>query len=578
MERGRKMRAEYIKCALPSILIMASLIAPAISTISLLSANPASASLDIGSAYENSAGKTTIGLISNPYKNYEYWFKGNLHSHSEGNTPAEMMAAYRSSGYSFNAITNHDYITDSEAFTDLPYFLGINGEEDSPGPPDLHIVALDISMAINENQSVQKRVIDILAQGGIAEVAHPGRSWPLENVRQAVDAGAKLMEIHGDEQSGSLARRYWDALLTENRVVYGVMVDDAHSVDEVGLFGGWNVVNAPELTKDAILQNLREGNFYCVQGPPFGIGPEIYSVTVENESVIVINAAGDYVRFIGDNGAVLDSVDLIGGRASYSLTVETRYVRMEVCGSDGVSYTQPLFISPFPLSVVISPEYQAAPPKASLTYTVTVKNLGTENDNYDLTYSGGLWDWALLDNLLEIPAGESRQTTLSVTIPENAENCRDNITVIAISRVDNRGRKSATCVAHGMSKAELSLVTLYKAGLDLNLYLENGLKLVVKFYTYMGDNQGEVVVWENVTPAHVILFENVPHPLSEPVEEVTLVLTGSGEIPVASWTATRGVLASRYIGIKSEYVKPGADKPALATEYLKIKTQYIKAP
>jgi len=130
--------------------------------------------------------------------------------------------------------------------------------------------------------------------------------------------------------------------------------------------------------------------------------------------------------------------------------------------------------------------------------------------------------------------------------------------------------------------AKFSLVTLYKAGLDLDVYLENGSKLVVKFYTYMGDNQGEYVIWENATPAHVVLLENVLHPSSLPVEIVTLALTtdNTEEVisTIAGFTANKGVLFGRYLEIKSEYIKPGADKPALFNEYGAVKKQYAKAP
>lgn len=287
-------------------------------------------------------------FISNPYQNYPYWYKGNLHSHTENsdgeNTAAEMMTTYSTDGYSFNAITDHNYITDSEAFTDLPNFLGIDGEEDTV--PSLHIVALDIISPINEHQSVSERVMDILGQGGVAMVAHPGHSWPLENVRQAVEAGARLMEIHGDPLPGLKSRQYWDTLLCENKLVYGAMNDDAHSTSQIGRWG-WNMVNSESLSKSDILKSLTEGNFYCVESPPGGqaIGPNIYSITIENENVIVISADGDYVLFIGDNGVLLDNRELIGGVASHAPAAWPNYIRMEVHGGGSASYTQPLLVS-----------------------------------------------------------------------------------------------------------------------------------------------------------------------------------------------------------------------------------------
>jgi len=381
--------------------------------------------------------------ISNPYKNYENWFRGNLHSHTENsdgaNTSAEMMEAYRSKGYSFNAITDHNYITNSEAFTDLPYFLGINGEEITPGIR--HMLAIDVENTIEGwwYRSVAEWVGDILAQRGIAIPAHPGFSgapFPLENLRQAIDAGAKLMEIHGGTmEDAQVAREYWDTLLTEGRLVYGVMDDDAHSVGAAGRWG-WNMVNAMSLSKSDILESLKEGNLYCVQSSPpgLGVGPEIYSIAVENENVISISSSGNHVVFIGDNGVVLDGKDLIGGMASYSIARGVSYIRMEVYGDNGgVSYTQPMMIS----------------------------------------------------------------------------------------------------------SVKFDLVRSYKISLNVNLWLENGSKVVVKFYSHDNVYQAENVL-ENffVPPVRIVKFENVSHPENKPIEKVVLQVTGENTENVISTVAS----------------------------------------
>jgi len=525
--------------------------------------------------------------VSSPYKNYPYWFKGNLHSHTENsdgwNTAEEMMAAYRSSGYSFNSLSDHRVLTDSEQFTDLPYFLGINGEEVGYWPT--HMLAVGIENWISSYGDMVDWVNEAVSQGGIAIPAHPALSGlSLDTLRAAVDAGARGIEIHGDAPWGPAAREMWDNLLSENRLVYGFMSDDAHSTGSVGRYG-WNVVNAESLNKENILKNLEEGNFYCVQSSP--PGPQIDNIIVENENVIVISSSGEYVLFIGNNGTLLENKELVDGKASYIPTPLLSYVRMEVYGGGGVSYTQPLlvsFIEPFDVS--ISPSENDGLPGETLNYEVTVKNTKDVPDNYLLENADDSgWTLKLENAVLEVPAGENRTTTLTVTIPENAEpGTEDNITVTATSMADNTMSDNDSCIAHVISpKAEFSLVTLYKVRLDLDLYLENGSKLVVKFYTYTGDNQGENVVWENVTPARVTMLENVPHPSGlVPVEFVRLVLTTDNENEVistiASFTATKSVLASRYLKIKSDYVKPGADRPALAAEYLQIKTQYIKAP
>ena len=240
------------------------------------------------------------------------------------------------------------------------------------------------------------------------------------------------------------------------------------------------------------------------------------------------------------------------------------------------------------VKVSISPSYQGGAPYTWLEYIVTVINTGNVLDNYALTVNDNEnWGPTVSPTSLTVPAGENRTLTLSVVIPENAVPCtEDNITVIATSQADNTVKDNASCIAHAVTPwagtVKFKLENLYKVSLEKDLQLNTGSKLVVKFYTYTGDNQGESVIEDFAPPITILENENVPHPLGEPVEIARLVLTTNDTenviSTIASFTATKGVLANRYLAIKLEYVKPGADKPALANEYLKIKTQYVKAP
>jgi len=239
------------------------------------------------------------------------------------------------------------------------------------------------------------------------------------------------------------------------------------------------------------------------------------------------------------------------------------------------------------VDVSISPNYRSDIPTVILTYTVTIVNTGNTEDNYDLTVSDNEnWSPTLGNYRFEniLPKG-SKETTLSVIVPGAARPCEnDNIIVIATSQGDNTVSDNAGCIAHRKraENAKLNLVTLYTVCLDLNFDFDEGAKLILKFYTYLNDFQGENVVWSGTTPTHVLLLENITHPLGKKgVENVMLVLTDENDnviSTVVSFTVRKIDLASRYLAIKLEYVKPGADKPALAEEYLKIKIQYIKAP
>jgi len=241
------------------------------------------------------------------------------------------------------------------------------------------------------------------------------------------------------------------------------------------------------------------------------------------------------------------------------------------------------------VGVEISPNYQEGRLGSLLNYDVKVTNRGENVDSYALVVSDNLGlNPTLSENLIEnLAPGENRTATLTVplifTLPEDAENCtEDDILVIAISQTDNAVRDNASCTAHVMWKAEFKLENLYKIGLDVDIWLENGSKLVAKFYTWENGYENENVVWSGLTPTHMVLLENVPHPENNPVEEVTLDLTAENTEDViwaiTSFTVRRTHLFSRYGKIKAEYSEPTADKPALFGEYSKLKAQYVQAP
>ena len=241
------------------------------------------------------------------------------------------------------------------------------------------------------------------------------------------------------------------------------------------------------------------------------------------------------------------------------------------------------------VSVSISPSENSDLPCENLTYTVTVTNVGALADNYDLTVSDNEnWNPTLSENLLEnIGPGENKTVTLIVKIPENAPpDTKDNILVVAVSQTDNTVTDSDTCIAHVLSsKAEFSLVTLYKVGLDAKLYLENGLKLVVKFYTYGDVFENENVFWSGTTPAHVEENENVPHPENIGAKKVRLDLTTDDTENVISTLSTFIVhkvdLEARFLEIPFYWsmALPGSqERLDLETEFMEIPFYWSGAP
>jgi parallel beta-helix repeat protein len=267
-------------------------------------------------------------------------------------------------------------------------------------------------------------------------------------------------------------------------------------------------------------------------------------------------------------------------------------------GSDGIGDTPynipsganqdryPFIITPVSrkVEVLISPSYQSVPPGATLAYTVTIINTGNIVDNYVLGVSDSAsWGPSISSGSLMVLPGASDNITLSITVPENAEpGTEDNITITATSQTDNTVSDSDLCTAHALSPiAEFGLTTLYGVSLDLNIYLGEGSRLVVKFYTWAGPFQAENVVWSGVTPAHVVLLMNVSHPENTAVQNATLVSTddmGNVISTIASFTVTRDDLFMRIMAIKGEWPLPDADQDALFQEIMDIKGVWPIAP
>jgi uncharacterized repeat protein (TIGR01451 family) len=141
------------------------------------------------------------------------------------------------------------------------------------------------------------------------------------------------------------------------------------------------------------------------------------------------------------------------------------------------------------VTVSISPDNQSTIPGMTLNYTVTVINTGNVSDTYDLGATDNVtpsWNPTLQDNL-EVPASESRQATLSVTIPDGTENCtRDNIIVTVRSQENAEVENSASCIAHAI--AEII------RGVDVLIGPENqsGVPCTTLDYTVTVKNTGNV--------------------------------------------------------------------------------------
>jgi hypothetical protein len=239
----------------------------------------------------------------------------------------------------------------------------------------------------------------------------------------------------------------------------------------------------------------------------------------------------------------------------------TIYWRVKARASDGRENWSPVYVGgrltnpPSPVEVSISPDYQSGTPGTILTYVVTVKNNDIDPDNFGLEVSDGAgWSVSISPNSLMIPPGENRAATLSVTIPENAEYCTDDvITITATSRADPTVSDNVSCIARVCSTpcSGTASIRLAASGAGISppfLWGIRKVKVTTSLVVYYGDNlrlrfldydnmtvESETVIWsrthggaENVTLTNLVVphDNHLPYP-SDYVKRVKLVLTDS---------------------------------------------------
>lgn len=226
-------------------------------------------------------------------------------------------------------------------------------------------------------KTAQSIIDEIIAAGYMAMFNHP--VWSRNDFADLTGVCRySALEIynHGCEEENHTgnAIAYWDHLLREGRRIWGIATDDNHNRNTYketpvwwDSFGGFVMVNAPVLTREAIAGALLTGQFYSSTGPevyrygvrrqgvdPSGVGgshgdrsgacpgacPEPREVYVECspvEKVYFLTYPGrGYSRRSPDGSPTT--------HATYKLSGNERYVRVECVDASGkTAWTNPIF-------------------------------------------------------------------------------------------------------------------------------------------------------------------------------------------------------------------------------------------
>lgn len=294
------------------------------------------------------------------------WYKGNLHCHttnSDGKlTPEETVERYKSKGWSFLALTDHQHYSHlsqlgSEDFLILP---GTELAVINPNPVRIyHILGIGKEPCGENNAfgngeyietpewkgicTPQEYINRIIESNNLAVFCHP--NWSRLELSDFLDlSGYFALEIFNYgceiESHTGLSIDYWDSLLRRGRKIWGVATDDAHHILE-DRCGGWICVNSPSLLQKDIITSIIEGNFYASSGP------EIFEFNVNGNEVYVSCSPVSAIHFVTYEHMGYSKISKEPTtEATYKLRGDEKYVRIECVDEHGnTAWSNPIFLS-----------------------------------------------------------------------------------------------------------------------------------------------------------------------------------------------------------------------------------------
>ena len=283
--------------------------------------------------------------------------KGNVHTHTTlsdgGSSPEATIAWYRSHGYQFLALTDHNILSKPARYVSLqePGFTLIFGEEITMtgNKRQVHVNALCTQTRIpggsfgSAAAALSNAISQVRMQGGVAIVNHPNFDWALTAADVTDARDAALLEIasgHPYVHSAGDATHpshesLWDIALSSGADFMGVGVDDEHHIDvssdpPATPGRAWIATFGDVTDPGAICSALALGDLYA------STGVDLRRITVhERRYEVEAVQPRATVVFIGEGGRELARRPAASGPAVYTLRGDEGYVRARVELSDG---------------------------------------------------------------------------------------------------------------------------------------------------------------------------------------------------------------------------------------------------
>jgi hypothetical protein len=284
-------------------------------------------------------------VITNPYDDARgRLFKGNTHSHTTNstdgkNTPAEVMSFFRDVGYDFNAITDHEFVTDDPGVKGV---LFIKGTEDGLGATGRdHMVKLGSSVTATLLDDNQESIDVALSQNNYIQINHPdgAMDWPLSKILST--SGQHSLVIWNGQRALEYASQV-DEVLNNGRRLNIIVEEDLHDISAPT--SGLQAVHvwANRLTAPNIIASLKAGRYFST-----------YTPAGQKEQDVVVRQAGKRITVLSNQPSTFVwygkgkamRTDENARSATYTIEGDEKYVRCRIMGAGGsVAWTNPIFI------------------------------------------------------------------------------------------------------------------------------------------------------------------------------------------------------------------------------------------
>ncbi len=260
--------------------------------------------------------------------------KAQLHCHttaSDGQwAPQAVVERYRSRGFSFVALTDHNVVTDATGLSDHEVCVVSGVEVTVPRPVrplGPHVGCLCVSR-LPKGRSPEDVFAKVEAVGGVAGLNHPswtgnlwtGR-WRRSEIRRL--RGFRFVEVWNPHSDPDADTQLWVEAVRAHgpsHPVSPVASDDLHRDHQFGR--AWAVVRTERLDARALVDALRRGSVYATTGPQARFGVRRGAVVVESDAAVV--------RFFDAQGHL--RLETHRGAAEYEPNAGDGFVRVECLG------------------------------------------------------------------------------------------------------------------------------------------------------------------------------------------------------------------------------------------------------